>query len=143
MNQIYTFQSAEEALAVLEGIKGIVHITDAAGTSVYEQEFTDESFQVIEVTGDTGQFFPSLRFRPFCVGQYDLHLKVEHGAPRLVGVNHTLVARYVLCGIEAMPSCFTALLSILCAVVGVILVTTIVLITRKKRKQFGSTNASA
>ena len=129
------FPSAEQALAAMEGVVGTVQITDADGTSIYEQEFTSKDFLTIAADGIINGFFPRLRFTPFKTGLYDFRLTVTEGAPALAGVPHALVARYVLCGVEFMATTLAALASLICFVIACATLLVITIVTRRERKK--------
>ncbi|MFQ6035877.1 MAG: hypothetical protein ACE5NM_08540 [Sedimentisphaerales bacterium] len=132
------FPSVEQARAVTHGLVGNFQITDAAGTLVYEQEFTSEDFRPTAADGKENVFYPRLRITQFRTGLYDFHLNVTEGAPALAGVPHALVARYVLCGVEFMAPTLAALGSLICFVIACPVLLVIIIVTRRERKKHSS-----
>jgi hypothetical protein len=62
-----------------------------------------------------------------------LKLVVDHGAPALAGVLHSLVARYGLCGIEYLPAHIEWLMGVAGCVIAGIMVLAIAIRTIRQR----------
>jgi hypothetical protein len=114
--------SEKEALSLLKGLRGHFSIVSHDGAVAYERGFGSAGFVAIPVEKD--RWVPALergRFS-FDKGVYEIRGVVDHGAPALAGVPHSLVARYGLCGLEYVPAQILSLIGIIgCVIAGLIL----------------------
>ena len=111
--------NAEEALAVL---RGVAVIRDTGGQEVIREEFDGKDLGWASRIGNLQ--VPAVRLGRFGCGNYNLELTITEGATGLTTTNHTLVGRYILCGLERMPAAIMSIagwlllfLASLCAVI--------------------------
>jgi hypothetical protein len=131
--------SPENAQSIVEGLTGQLTIRAPQGAVVTESTFGPE-FRCIQL--DSDHWTPIIDFGHFAEGDYDLDFTVNTGAAQLVGVRHSLVGRYRLCGMEYMPAGVLWLLGIAgCVVFGLIsLVVAIVTVRKNKSPCQGPSN---
>jgi hypothetical protein len=126
------FASREEAESSLKGLVAHYSLIGPHGGVVHERDCEPTGFRAAEVKGN--RWVPSLGRDHFgCEkGVYTLKFTVEHGASKLAGIPHVLVARYAICGIEYLPSHFLQLLGIAGCVIGGFFAVAVVVIRRKR-----------
>ena len=124
--------SYEETAAIVEGMTGCLTITRLDDGVSYKQNFGPKHFE--SMWFDNATRVPVIRFRCSRETSYELKLAVEKGASRLVGVPHTVVVRYEICGMEYMSAAFLWLIGVAgCSIAGIIILV-IVVVTIKKRR---------
>lgn len=83
---------------LLDGLEGVVVISDAEGNQVSSTNFSDKSAYV---------WYDRIALAdvdPFATGDYIATIHVHSGAPALVSRKQTLIAEYQLCGLEQFPT---------------------------------------
>jgi hypothetical protein len=80
--------------------------------------------------------------RPFKNGTYQISISVSKGAPALSRIEQRFVVRYLLCGLERLPADISRLASIICFIIGgIIMLTMFLMAVIKARKNSQSTPA--
>jgi len=126
--------SYQNATDMLKGLEGRILITDDSNSVVFTEDFaaSDFSFRNWQNPNTPSlYFFNSI---DFAAGDYNLKLLIEQGAPVLADKNHCFVCRYSLCGMELMPVMISGIISIICFVVGVVLLLVLVVETKLLHK---------
>lgn len=85
---------------LLAGLEAIIEIKPTSGTNKVETASAEILWQNETLDGAVPVFSVS----PFRKGSYKAHVVVTAGAPALVGTTQILEARYLLCGLEALPA---------------------------------------
>jgi hypothetical protein len=122
--------------ASLEGLEAHCIITDTNSNEAISLSLPDPN------TYRKGIHFDNLvtlaGVRPFKNGTYQISISVSKGAPALSGIGQRFVARYWLCGMEQLPAALSRLASIICFIIGGIIMLTMFLIAvikARKNKQ--------
>ena len=113
--------SEKAALSLLKGLRGRLTIVRSDGRVVHECGIREEDF--IAILDGYAHWVPrECDDFSFEEGIYQIKVVVDHGAPALAGVPHSLVGQYVLCGMENMPAEILYLIGIAsCVIAGLIL----------------------
>ncbi|MFZ2642882.1 MAG: hypothetical protein WA117_17945 [Verrucomicrobiia bacterium] len=115
---------------LLADLQFVSLIQDQSGHEITRVEFTGESLARDHLIDGA---ILLVTFQPFENGTYRMTLTVKQGAPALRGVPQHLVARYMLCGMEKMPS----FIAMVMGIGGLVIAAVILAITAcvAKRKQ--------
>lgn len=131
--------SYQNATDMLKGLQGRILITDDSNSVVFTKDFAASDFSFRDWQNPNTPSLHLLNSTRIAKGDYNLQLLIEQGAPALADKNHFFVCRYLLCGLELMPVMILRIISIICFVVGVVLLLVPVvktkLICRQKRKK--------
>jgi hypothetical protein len=125
--------SEKEALALIKGLRGHFSIVGYDRRDVHERGIAEAGFVALPI--DKDHWAPALErdYFSFDKGVYQIRLVVDHGAPALAGVPHSLVARYGLCGIEYVPAQILSLIGIVGCIIGGIILLAVALIAISER----------
>jgi hypothetical protein len=118
----FTSDSDVHPATLLEGLRATMEIIAADGRTILTAEVPDDrltSYVHGRPTEEAGVVL--MTFDPFSVGQYSFRLQVLEPAPALAGKPQVLVARYRLCGLEAMPAFFAAVFAAVAGVPGLVI----------------------
>lgn len=101
---------------LLAGLEATIEIRQAPGIDPVETASVKTFWQNETLDGA----IPVFPISPFRKGNYQAHVFVTAGAPALAGTAQTLEARYLICGMEAMPAAIARIIGIALTVVGTI-----------------------
>lgn len=125
-----------EAVTLLRGLQGHFSIVGSDGRVVHQNGIAEAAFVAFQM--DKDHWTPALGhgdYFSFDKGVYQIRLVVDHGAPALAGVPHSLVARYGLCGLEYLPAQIEWLIGIAgCVIAGVLLLPVAFIIIAERRR---------
>jgi hypothetical protein len=119
--------------ALLSKLEASCTITDSNGDEIATLALPDPN------SHRNGIFFDNLvplnEMPPFKNGTYRIFISVSKGAPALSGIKQRFAARYLLCGMEQLPAALSRLASIVCFIIGSVIVLTMLLMAVIKARK--------
>lgn len=126
--------SLEDIESTVEGLDADLSIRATSGTPTLDDVLTSEVFAPGPKFHAEKKVLPTYYISRLPAGHYDLKLVVNEPSRRLAAVNHRVVMRYSLCGIEYLAAAANALVAIVLYVVSGILSVGILLVNRRMRR---------
>ena len=116
-------------------VKGTFTITDANGENGVSNGFSDAGINFWRF--DSKSVAPVLLSHIIFKGEYILNLTIREPAPALANIKHTLVARYMICGLKAVPAVLLELAGFVSICIAVVIIIVMVLRSLKRRRRAG------
>lgn len=126
------------ATQLLSGLAATIEIRLQSGTGIVDSATAKVLWENQALDGA----IPLFNIAPFRKGLYVAKVTVNEGAPALVGHKQILEARYLLCGLEALPAEIAKYFGLGLLVVGLIITGILGLILLKRRNHSSSHLAS-
>ena len=126
------------ATQLLAGLEATIEIKPASETNTVETASAEILWQNETLDGAV----PVFSISPFRKGHYQARVTVTAGAPALAGTTQTLEARYLLCGLEALPAFVARVIGIVLTFVGTIIGVVVFLLALKRGRSENNLNDS-
>ncbi|MFI4911043.1 MAG: hypothetical protein ACIAQZ_05195 [Sedimentisphaeraceae bacterium JB056] len=91
----------------------------------------------------SGSYIMLIRFFPIAEGQYQFKINVTKGCEKLTATPQKLTTRYQACGMEQLYSLLPKAIGVICFIVAGIIILSVTLITKHKKKKLQQLNTVA